>query len=138
MGLTFPIRCNRASLKTALRRVTLSQRRAVGCFERLIPSREIACWRKSDSISPQDGAAQQRDEWDRGIALRQAPYRYLDHLALCEARMLRSRMRQTQKTRRGAGCSLRVKNVQTTRRPGAIAVIGLKAVVKKLLYISPI
>jgi hypothetical protein len=47
------------------------------------------------------------------------------------------RVRRTQKTRHQAGCSSRVKNVQTTFREGTL-VIGLKAAVKKLLYISPI
>src|ERR1700688_1379965 len=61
---------------------TVSAQSSWARFERLIPSREIACWRKSDSISPQDGAAQQCDDWERGITLRQALYRYLDRLAL--------------------------------------------------------
>jgi hypothetical protein len=50
------------------------------------------------------------------------------------------RVPRTQKTRHGAGSLSRFKKkVQTTFRAGVIAaVIGLKAVVKKLLYISPI
>jgi hypothetical protein len=76
---------------------------------------------------------------DRDFATPQGDgFRRLNSSAARRHRSCRARS-QTQKTRHGAGCSLGVKNPQTTRRAGAIAVvIGLKAVAKKLLYISPI